>query len=179
MREISYEWIRSARRSIVIQIKEDGTIIVRSPYSMSKKQVERFLTEKKDWILNHLKKAEETKNDHIITTDEMRRKGRLLAKKKISEKVEYYANFMGVTYNRISIREQKTRWGSCSSQGNLNFNWKLILLPDEIIDYVVVHELAHRKEMNHSKNFWNIVERIIPDYKECRKYLNRQGKYFI
>ena len=179
MREISYEWIRSGRRSIAVQIKEDGRIIVRSPYSMSRKQVERFLSEKENWILSHLKKVEETKNNRVIITDEMRRKGRLLAKKKITERVAYYADIMGVTYNRIAIREQKSRWGSCSLQGNLNFNWKLVLLPDEILDYVVVHELAHRKEMNHSGNFWHIVEKVLPKYREHRKYLKEQGKYFM
>ena len=74
-------------------------------------------------------------------------------------------------YGRITIREQKTRWGSCSSKGNLNFNWKLVLLAPELLDYVVVHELAHRREMNHSKNFWKIVEAELPDYRERRARL--------
>ena len=78
---------------------------------------------------------------------------------------------MGVDYGRITIREQKTRWGSCSSKGNLNFNWKLVLLAPELLDYVVVHELAHRREMNHSKNFWKIVEAELPDYREQRRRL--------
>ena len=72
---------------------------------------------------------------------------------------------MGVTYGRISIRAAKTRWGSCSGEGNLNFHWKLILMPLEILDYVVVHELAHRKQMNHSPLFWAEVEKVLPDYK--------------
>ena len=82
---------------------------------------------------------------------------------------------MGVTCGRISIREQKTRWGSCSGQGNLNFNWKLILMPPEILDYVVVHELAHRKQMNHSPAFWAEVERILPDWRERRRWLREKG----
>ena len=87
------------------------------------------------------------------------------------ERVEHYARLMGISYGRITIREQKTRWGSCSGKGNLNFNWKLTLMPMEILDYVVVHELAHRKEMNHSRKFWKIVEQVLPDYQERRKRL--------
>ena len=83
---------------------------------------------------------------------------------------------MGVTYNRITIREQKTRWGSCSSAGNFNFNWKLVLMPSELLDYVVVHELAHRKEMNHSPRFWAVVEKELPDYRERREKLKKMGK---
>ena len=78
---------------------------------------------------------------------------------------------MGVTYGKVTLREQKTRWGSCSSNGNLNFNWKLALMPDEILYYVIVHELAHRIEMNHSERFWKIVEEVLPDYRERRKWL--------
>lgn len=93
----------------------------------------------------------------------------------ISQRASYFAAKMGVTYGRISIRAQKTRWGSCSGQGNLNFNWKLILMPPEILDYVVVHELAHRKQMNHSKLFWAEVERILPDYERRRRWLKENG----
>ena len=86
---------------------------------------------------------------------------------------------MGVNYGRITIREQKTRWGSCSSAGNLNFNWKLVLMPPEILEYVVVHELAHRKEMNHSSKFWAIVEQEMPDYQEWKQRLKELGGQFI
>lgn len=83
---------------------------------------------------------------------------------------------MGVTYGRISIREQKTRWGSCSSKGNLNFNWRLIFAPEEVVDYIVVHELAHRKEMNHSRAFYDVVASVLPDYKVQEKWLKENGE---
>ncbi|MBO5372257.1 MAG: M48 family metallopeptidase [Lachnospiraceae bacterium] len=101
------------------------------------------------------------------------------ARVRLGEKVLQYAKQMQVNVNRIAIKEQKTRWGSCSSKGNLNFNWKLVLMPERIQDYVVVHELAHRKEMNHSPAFWAIVEEIQPDYKERRAWLREHEREFL
>ena len=87
----------------------------------------------------------------------------------------YYQQFTGGTYKRITIRGQRTRWGSCSGRGTLSFNWRLMMAPPKVLDYVVVHELAHRKEMNHSARFWAEVERILPDYKRRRKWLKDYG----
>lgn len=100
---------------------------------------------------------------------------RQAAKEYFPARVSYYEKIIGVTHNVIHIRDQKTRWGSCSSKGNLNFNWRLMLAPPRVLDYVVVHELCHRKEMNHSKAFWNAVETVLPDYKELRKWLRDNG----
>lgn len=102
---------------------------------------------------------------------EYRKKARLLFR----QRAEYYASVMGVTFNRIAIREQRTRWGSCSSKKNLNFNWKLLLAPPEVLDYVVVHELCHLKQMDHSRAFWAEVAAILPDYKERKKWLREHG----
>ena len=93
----------------------------------------------------------------------------------LAEKTAHFAKEMGVTYGRITIREQKTRWGSCSSAGNLNYNWKLVLMPERVMDYVVIHELAHRKEMNHSRNFWKVVEEAMPDYRKYKAWLKENG----
>ena len=150
MEKITYEWIRSHRKTSVIQIKEDGKVIVRTPYSVSRKQTERFVEERADWIQKNQEKLREASRQKTMITEEMRKDGVKTALTLIPERVEYYAELMGVSYGRITIREQKTRWGSCSCKGNLNFNWKLMLMPPEILDYVVVRELAHRKEMNHS-----------------------------
>ena len=100
------------------------------------------------------------------------------AKTLLTNKVKEFSRFMNIEINRIAIREQKTRWGSCSSLGNLNFNWKLIMMPEPIIDYVVVHELAHRKQMNHSKEFWAEVGKVLPDYKERRAWLKKYGEEY-
>ena len=171
---MEYQWIRSQRKSMTIQIKAHGQVIVRTPYRVSKRTVEQFLYAHQNWILEkqHQVIAAEAQQVHI--TDEERKQGIKLAKKLIPERVAYFAKQMGVTYGRITIREQKTRWGSCSSKGNLNFNWKLVLFESELLDYVVVHELAHRIEMNHSANFWTIVESVLPDYKERRKRLREK-----
>lgn len=169
--DISYQWIRSRRKTIAIQIDRNGQVILRTPYGITKRQAEKFLDEKKDWILKNIRQVENRKTDQIMISEEQRREGIERAKRIFPERTAYFALRMCVDYGRITIREQKTRWGSCSSKGNLNFNWKLVLLAPELLDYVVVHELAHRREMNHSKDFWKIVEAELPDYRERRRRL--------
>jgi len=97
----------------------------------------------------------------------------------IDEKVKKFASIIGVDYGRITIRRQRTRWGSCSDKGNLNFNCLLILFPEDVIDYVVVHELCHRKHMNHSAEFYAEVERVIPEYRKCKKWLKENGGLYL
>jgi len=106
------------------------------------------------------------KHDEVLL-DWLKRQSKAHFFKRVQEIAEAY----GFEYNRVTIRDQSTRWGSCSSQKNLNFNWRLYLAPVEISDYVIVHELAHTQQMNHSKAFWSIVQAVLPDYKERRKWL--------
>lgn len=169
--DITYQWIRSRRKTIAIQIDREGQVIVRTPYGITKRQVEEFLDEKKDWLLQTRQRVEKRKTEQIPISEEVRREGIERAKRIFPERTAYFAKRMGVDYGRITIREQKTRWGSCSSKGNLNFNWRLVLLDPELLDYVVVHELAHRREMNHSVAFWKVVEAELPDYRERRRRL--------
>ena len=126
--DITYQWIRSRRKMIAIQIDREGQVIVRTPYGITKRQVEEFLDEKKDWILQTRQRVEKRKTEQIPISEEVRREGIERAKRIFPERTAYFAKRMGVDYGRITIREQKTRWGSCSSKGNLNFNWKLVLL---------------------------------------------------
>lgn len=177
--DIEYHLIRSDRRSIGIEVDREGKVTVRAPYSCEKKRIDRFLLEKENWIRQKVKLQKENamKRQEKREMPEAEKKYyRNLAREVLGARTGYYARKMGVTYGRISIREQKTRWGSCSSAGNLNFNWKLVLMPPELLDYVVVHELAHRKEMNHSPRFWAIVERELPDYCNRREKLKILGR---
>ena len=122
------------------------------------------------------KRQVQLKKDRLTLSDAQRKRYIETARSIFTQKAAYYARLIGVTYGRISIREQKTRWGSCSSKGNLNFNWRLIFAPEEVVDYIVVHELAHRKEMNHSRAFYNVVASVLPDYKVQEKWLKENGE---
>ncbi len=176
---MDYKLIRSKRKSIAIEIDREGTVTVRAPYRMPNVAVKAFIEDKQDWIRKHIRKAEEMSLKAIDIeplTEEEQDELYDEAKKEIPKRVKYYAEIMKVDFGRITIRCQKTRWGSCSAKGNLNFNCLLMLAPSDIRDYVIIHELAHRKHMNHSKNFWKEVEIMIPDYKEKRKWLNTNGE---
>ena len=176
--------IRSNRKTVAIQVNADLTVTVRVPRRISRKDIERIISEKEPWIRKHIEQIRAKKEAYeamktLHLTDEEIRELVDKARKYIPERVAYFAEHMGVTYGRITIRNQKTRWGSCSSKGNLNFNCLLMLTPLEVIDYVVVHELCHRKEMNHSKAFWAEVEKVLPDYKEQVKWLKENGGQII
>ncbi|MCD7836919.1 MAG: M48 family metallopeptidase [Lachnospiraceae bacterium] len=111
----------------------------------------------------------------IKRLDILERRYRNAARIKITARVEYYHSITGGHYTSITIRNQKTRWGSCSSRGTLSFNYRLIFAPPEILDYVVVHELCHLTHMDHSKSFWSMVASIMPEYRQYRQWLNEHG----
>lgn len=173
--------IYSSRKSIAVELKSDG-LTVRAPRGMSRREIDAFLESKRSWIEKHLSKMqawqEALEKLSPFTMDEIRK----LADKAlvvIPKKVKKYAPIVGVTYGRITIRNQRSRWGSCSSKGNLNFNCLLMLFPEEVIDYVVVHELCHRKHMNHSVAFYAEVERVFPEYRKCQKWLKENGGIYL
>lgn len=101
------------------------------------------------------------------------------ARKIYLEKLAYYSEIMGLEYNQVRIKNQKTRWGSCSSKGNINLNWRVVMAPEEVINYLIIHELAHLKHMNHSTDFWNLVKKYCPDYVQWRKWLREKGETLI
>lgn len=180
--DLEYTLIRSKRKSISVELDRNAKITVRAPLRMSEREITGFLREKEAWILKNrrriLNNIEETEKLPKLTEEELKLLYRK-AKVHIPERVRYYAGVMGVTYNRIAIRTQRTRWGSCSSKGNLNFNCLLMLMPQEVIDYIVVHELAHRREMNHSSRFYEIVREVLPDYKARERYLKNEGSALL
>ena len=178
--------IRSDRRSFAIEIGMDKKIKVRVPRRASKAQIEEMLKAKHDWILKTLDKIEQRNTAEAreyaeakpLSSEEIK-KLKKEARIRLTELTEYWAGRMGISYGRISIRGQKTRWGSCSSKGNLNYNYLLVLCPDEVAEYVVIHELCHRIHMNHSKRFWEKIEEFCPNYRQARKWLKQNGNSLI
>ena len=170
---------RSDRKTLGLEVKPTGEVLARVPAHLPDRDIKKFLDSHKKWIVEKQELVKGREKHKSATTfppyDEFSRKERVEIKEKITQRVQYYSLKMDVTYNRVSVRNQKTRWGSCSSKGNLNFNYRLFYLPEELLDYVVVHELAHRRHMNHSKDFWQEVEVYFPDYKACRKQLKEVG----
>lgn len=173
--------ICSERKTVGLEIKPNGQVFLRTPTAMTEAQMSQFLNDKKDWLEKHLQRINQKQEERAKTPTQPSLTEvdiRALADKALTElppRVAYYAKVIGVTYGRITIRNQTTKWGSCSSKGNLNFNCLLMLAPSEIVDYIIVHELCHRKEMNHSPAFWRLVESVMPDYKEKVKWLNEHG----
>lgn len=175
---LEYKLIRSNRKSIGLEIKPDGQIIVRSPMKLSESEIQKFVDKHRDWIKKHQETVKERiRNQPVMEKMTMQEIRNLAdqALKIIPQRVAYYAPMVGVTYGKITIRNQKSRWGSCSSKGNLNFNCLLMLTPPEVLDSIVVHELCHRKEMNHSKKFYEEVLKVFPDYWKWNKWLKENG----
>ncbi len=178
---ITVRIIRSNRKTLSIELKPDE-IIARAPMRMKEKEILKFIESKQSWIDKHLAKLNERQkdlNDLKPYTQEEIIQFTAKAKIDIPKRVEFYAKQIGVTYNKITIRCQHTRWGSCSSKGNLNFNCLLVLLPDEIIDSIVVHELCHRKHMNHSSRFYEEIDKVFPKYKKCHQWLKQNGGIYL
>lgn len=175
---MNYTVIHSNRKTLALQIK-NGELIVRAPKRTSYVTIERFVSEHRAWIEKHLaiaeRQREAAKNVPPLSEEELRALTDK-ARRVFSERVAYYAPIIGVSYEKITIRHQSTRWGSCTARGNLNFNCLLLLAPPEVLDAIVVHELCHRKEMNHSSRFYAEIYRVCPNYDTAHKWLKEHGQ---
>lgn len=182
---IPYQLVRSSRKTIGIQVRQER-VVVHAPLHTSEETIKRYVYENKNWIQKQLAKNAALQNraeaQGILSEDDI---AELAAKAKqiLPDRVAHYAKTIGVTYGRITIRRQHTKWGSCSSKGNLNFNCLIMLAPIEVIDSVIVHELCHRKEMNHSERFYAEVYKAYPAYDPssrpiCRRCSRRTRRKF-
>jgi predicted metal-dependent hydrolase len=161
---------RRARR-LKLAVYCDGSVVATIPRWIDAPFIERIIIEKAKWILEKIEKFKKSGNRKILlggNTKEYKAK-KEEARKLVIEKVDYFNQFYKFNFNRIAIRNQRTRWGSCSKNGNLNFNYRIIHLPEKLVNYLVVHELCHLKEFNHSPRFWDLVGQAIPDYKKLKR----------
>lgn len=170
--------VKQHRKSISIKIRNSSLIEVHAPFGVGDKDIDAFVEKHGDWInakLAEMKEAESALNSIDVASKAEFDEKIELAKKIIPEKCAYYADMIGVDYGRITLKAQKTLFGSCSAAGNLNFNIALMFAPEKVLDYVIIHELCHLKEMNHSMDFWHEVEKVMKDYKVERQWLNDNG----
>ncbi len=172
---VTYTLRKNSRaKNLRISIALNGQVSLTVPRYFPVLLAEQFLKQKADWILKKINYFKDKKSGLILGDNS---KDYLLKKEDtrnlIEERIKYL-NVYNFKFKTIAIKNQKTRWGSCSRLGNLNFNYKLIYLPQKLVDYVVLHELCHLKEMNHSSRFWELIERVIPDYKLVRKQLKNR-----
>ena len=183
--ELPYTLVRSSRKSYAISISPEGQITVRVPLHTSDRELQRILIEKQHWIITKYLELMAKQADRPVSnlTDAQRaaltERYIAAAREYFPKRAAYFRQFTGGTYSRITIRDQKTRWGSCSARGTLSFNWRLMLAPPAILDYVVVHELCPLPHMNHSAAFWQAVEAVYPDSRSARKWLKDHGQELV
>ena len=173
MKEKTYRVIRSRRKTLAICVETDGTVIVRAPARLSLSRIEAFVEEKREWIAAAVKKQKriQDQRQQIQLTPEQVVQIRSQAREDLTQRCRRFEPLMGVACRSVRGNGAKPRWGSCSSRGTINFTYRLWFAPEPLRDYVVVHELAHLIEMNHSERFWSQVERVMPDYRQRRRLL--------
>ena len=170
--------IRSGRKTMALEISAPDCVTVRAPRLMPRFAIDAFIAKHRPWIEDRLQQAAARQAAQSGTPPLAPEDIRLLTAQAaafLPQRAARLAPLVGVSYGKITIRCQKTRWGSCSAQGNLSFNCLLMLCPPFVQDYVVVHELCHRREMNHSPRFWAEVGRVLPDYASARQWLKKEG----
>ena len=172
---MNYTVIHSNRKTLALQIKS-GELIVRAPKRTSLATIERFVSEHERWIEKNIARAQKQQAEAPppLTVEELCALTQD-ARRVFAERVAHFAPLVGVDYEKITVRHQSTRWGSCTAKGNLHFNCLLLLAPPEVLDSIVVHELCHRKEMNHSPRFYAEVYRVLPNYNAAHTWLKEHG----
>ena len=173
-REISYTLKVSDRaRRLRLSIHLDGRLVVTQPRFFSNRLTESFILAHEDWIIKHLDNF--SKRPAPLLSAAGRRKDYLAKKEQarllVNGRLTHFNQFYNFKYHKVSIRNQSTRWGSCSRRGNLSFNYRLVDLAPAVSDYIIVHELCHLREFNHSARFWRLVAQTVPDYSERRRHL--------
>jgi len=179
--KIAYIHKKSRRaKRVRLAVYCDGRVVVTSPFGVKPSIVEKFLNDKKNWIWRKIHFFKSLAGSKIIRTfspkDYLENKDK--AYELLHNRVKFYNEIYGFPFNKIFIRNQKTRWGSCSHKRNLNFNYKIIFLPERYQNYIIVHELCHLKEMNHSKRFWTLVEKSLPNYLDLKKELHHHNLFY-
>lgn len=180
-KKVSYTLIVSTRaKRLRLAVYCDGAFVVTAPQTMKENVIEKFIIQKSRWVIDKLEYFKSFSNAVFLKGTkkdfhEHKEKALVLAR----ERLEHFNKVYKFSFNKISIKNQKTRWGSCSKKGNLNFNYKIALLSERLSDYIIVHELCHLGEFNHSRKFWNLVAKTIPDYPEIREELKKSkvGSY--
>ena len=171
--KISYKLKRSKRaKRMRLAVFCDSSVVVTSPLGVEQLIIEKFIEQKSRWILDKLEYFKSISNSVVMKGSKRnykkyKQKAFILAQNRI----EYFNKIYGFRFNRVNIKNQKTRWGSCSKKGNLNFNYKIALLPERLADYIIANERCHLKEFSHSQKFWNLVAKAIPNYLYIRSEL--------
>lgn len=185
--EVEYTVVKSRRKTVQFEVKPGGNIIIKIPSRMPMSALAPMIEDRRQWLYEAYMGQKDKEDLSLVRQNEksdprlsyLEKKYRHAAKQYIYERVEYYLPLIGGHYSSIRIGDQKTRWGSCSSNKTLSFSWRLMLAPPRVLDYVVIHEICHLTHMNHSKEFWALVASIDPDYKEHRKWLKDNGDKLI
>ncbi len=170
---IEYTLIRSARRTLGLEITTELAVVVRAPRQCSQREIDRFVESHTQWIVSHLEiqRRRREKRQARRVTPEQEQDLRRQAAEVIPQRVAHFARLMGVTPTGVKITSAEKRFGSCSGKNSLCFSWRVMQYPPQAVDYVVVHELAHIRHHNHSEDFWAFVEEIMPDYRDRQRLL--------
>lgn len=163
--EYKYTLVRSTRTSLSLEIQSDLTVVVRAPNRCSMRDIQKFVESREQWLGTHMEKQRQRLSSRPMLTQEDRPHLLVLAKEQLPFRVDYYAKIMGLSPAGVKITSAEKRFGSCSAKNSLCFSWRLMAYPQEAIDYVIVHELAHIVYKNHGKDFYSLIAQVLPDYK--------------